>query len=440
MSPRLDIPLEDMDDLARRLDDMVKLGSFCTVFSATEVLENIRHGKKVEDIVKGLFYSVIKRVLEMDSMTEKVVMTGGVVAHNPYLVEMAEELIGQNDPGAGIPAAHRGHRGGAVRHGDRKQQKGKDAPLEAQQIADEMGLVSTEGRWPREITTGGSCMSEEKKVVRKKIEATGQMHKIMADYFYELDAAAKTGEKKIAWCTSVGPAEILRALGFLVYFPENHGAMLGATRMATDFIPEANAIGYSPEICSYLTADVGAYLQGHHPAVQGLQGHRAVPKPDVLVYNTNQCRDVQDWFAWYADEFDVPLLGVHTHRGVGDVTEAHVMSIARQMEALIPPAGGDRRQKVRHGRAQARRWRCPGNARSSGKRCWTRPRPSRRPSPSLTAPSTWDRPWCCAAPRRRSITTKSCWPNWKSGSPTAWAPWRTRSSASTGKACRSGAG
>jgi (R)-2-hydroxyacyl-CoA dehydratese activating ATPase len=93
MSPRLDIPLEDMDALARRSTDMVKLGSFCTVFSATEVLENIRNGKKVEDIVKGLFFSVIKRVLEMDSMTEKVVMTGGVVANNRYIVTMTEELI-----------------------------------------------------------------------------------------------------------------------------------------------------------------------------------------------------------------------------------------------------------------------------------------------------------------------------------------------------------
>jgi predicted CoA-substrate-specific enzyme activase len=95
MSARLDIPLEEMDGLASRSENMVKLGSFCTVFSATEVLENIRHGKKIDDIVKGVFFSVIRRVLEMDSMTENVVMTGGVVAHNPYLVKMAAELIGK---------------------------------------------------------------------------------------------------------------------------------------------------------------------------------------------------------------------------------------------------------------------------------------------------------------------------------------------------------
>ena len=93
MSARLDIPLDKMDGLASRSENMVKLGSFCTVFSATEVLENIRHGKKIDDIVKGVFFSVIRRVLEMDSMTADVVMTGGVVAHNPYLVEMAEEMI-----------------------------------------------------------------------------------------------------------------------------------------------------------------------------------------------------------------------------------------------------------------------------------------------------------------------------------------------------------
>ncbi|WP_306536258.1 acyl-CoA dehydratase activase [Geobacter sp.] len=95
MAGRLDLPLEGMNDLARQSHEMVKLGSFCTVFSGTEVLESIRQGKKVSDIVKGIFYSVIKRVLEMDSITDRVVMTGGVVAHNPYIVQMTEEMIGR---------------------------------------------------------------------------------------------------------------------------------------------------------------------------------------------------------------------------------------------------------------------------------------------------------------------------------------------------------
>ena len=94
-------------------------------------------------------------------------------------------------------------------------------------------------------------MTEEKKVKRNPIKSARDLGMFMKDYYLELDHAAKTGEKKIAWCTSVGPAEILRAMGFLVYFPETHGAMLGTSRVATDVIPAANALGYSPDTVSY---------------------------------------------------------------------------------------------------------------------------------------------------------------------------------------------
>lgn len=92
MSVHLGVPLEEMDALARSADDILESGSFCTFFTATEVLEKIRQARMLPDIVKGLFLSVIKRVLEMNSFTERIVMTGGVVANNPYLVSMIEEI------------------------------------------------------------------------------------------------------------------------------------------------------------------------------------------------------------------------------------------------------------------------------------------------------------------------------------------------------------
>lgn len=94
MAMRLDTPLEQMDQLAAEALGMIKLGSYCTVFSATEVLTHIRDGEKLPDIVKGLFYSMIKRVVEMEALTDTVVMTGGVVAHNPYMVAFAQEILG----------------------------------------------------------------------------------------------------------------------------------------------------------------------------------------------------------------------------------------------------------------------------------------------------------------------------------------------------------
>jgi len=170
---------------------------------------------------------------------------------------------------------------------------------------------------------------------RKDFQSSGLLKQIMADHFLELDRAAKQGSPKVAWCTSVGPAELLRGMGYLVYFPENHGALLGATRMATDLIPTANAMGYSPDICSYLTSDIGSYLKKTTPLTRAY-GIESVPRPDVLVYNTNQCRDVKDWFSWYGAEFSVPCIGVVTHREVGRVEEHHVASIARQIRDLVP--------------------------------------------------------------------------------------------------------
>ena len=94
-----------------------------------------------------------------------------------------------------------------------------------------------------------------------EIKATKQLKTLMKQHFMELDEASRTKSKKIAWCSSVGPSELAMSLGFLVYYPENHASMLGSTRTAMDYIPVANAHGYSPEICSYLTADIGAYLK-----------------------------------------------------------------------------------------------------------------------------------------------------------------------------------
>jgi benzoyl-CoA reductase/2-hydroxyglutaryl-CoA dehydratase subunit BcrC/BadD/HgdB len=178
-------------------------------------------------------------------------------------------------------------------------------------------------------------MSEKKPSAIKKIRSAGAMRDVMAEYFKELDEASKTGSAKIAWCTSVGPAELLRAFGFLVYFPENHGAMLGSSRMAADLIPAANAIGYSPDICSYLTSDVGSYLRKQTPLTKGF-GMESVPRPDLLVYNTNQCRDVKDWLGFYHREFKVPLIGIDTMRGIDDITLDHLGGLIGQHKALIP--------------------------------------------------------------------------------------------------------
>lgn len=93
MALRLRLPLDKLDRLARTATGEVVLGSYCTVFSATEVLEKIKAGFPVDRIVRGLFRSVLKRIMEMDTLTDMVVLTGGVIEHNPFLAEMLQEHV-----------------------------------------------------------------------------------------------------------------------------------------------------------------------------------------------------------------------------------------------------------------------------------------------------------------------------------------------------------
>ncbi len=94
VAQRMDVPMDQIDSLARQASSVVHMGSYCTVFTKTEILAHLRAGKKVPEIVAGLIESVVKRIIEMDPLTGEVVISGGVVAHNPILAEMLARHLG----------------------------------------------------------------------------------------------------------------------------------------------------------------------------------------------------------------------------------------------------------------------------------------------------------------------------------------------------------
>lgn len=157
------------------------------------------------------------------------------------------------------------------------------------------------------------------------------LKEVMKNYFTGMEG----NNNKIAWCTSVGPAELLRSFGFEVYFPENHGALLGAARKAVDVIPVSAKYGYSNQICSYTTSDIGSFLSNDTPLKKhyGLQG---IPKPDIIVYNTNQCREVEDWFNFYSNHFKCPVIGINPPRYLDEVSIEELSLVVTQFKRMIP--------------------------------------------------------------------------------------------------------
>lgn len=174
----------------------------------------------------------------------------------------------------------------------------------------------------------------------KKFAAARRLQRLMAQLHYDLDEAARDPRKKVAWCSSMGPVELLRAMGFEVFFPENHAASIGTRKQAGKAMAAARSQGFGSKACSYLTSDIGSFLLGSSPLAAVYTGNEGrdpiggVPRPDVLVYGTNQCREVCDWFRWYAQRLDVPCFGLEFFHHTGAVDEEHVKAVAVRMEIL----------------------------------------------------------------------------------------------------------
>jgi len=171
-------------------------------------------------------------------------------------------------------------------------------------------------------------------VKRVEIEARKQLRAIVRAYFLSLDEAARDPARRVAWCTSVGPCEILRAFGFEVYFPENHGALLGARKVSHQYIPRAVAAGYCAESCSYMTSDIGSAIAGYSPLTDAF-GIAGPPRPDLLTYNTNQCREVQEWWSFFGKRYDVDVLGITPPPHLGTVAPHHIAFVRMELEKLV---------------------------------------------------------------------------------------------------------
>ena len=130
------------------------------------------------------------------------------------------------------------------------------------------------------------------------------MKEIMTSYYIDAKTARENG-KKIAWITSGGPVEPLIAMDVIPIYPENHGAMIGASKMGGDLCEKSEHLGYSGDLCSYACADIAAAPINGGP-IGGL------PEPDMLICCNNICGTVLKWHEAQARHFGAPLFILDT--------------------------------------------------------------------------------------------------------------------------------
>lgn len=91
---KIKIPVRELDEIAQSATGEITLGSYCAVFTATEILAHIRAQVPLPNIIRGVFRSVAKRISEMDYLSPKVVFTGGLAKRGGVLARMIAEETG----------------------------------------------------------------------------------------------------------------------------------------------------------------------------------------------------------------------------------------------------------------------------------------------------------------------------------------------------------
>ena len=175
-------------------------------------------------------------------------------------------------------------------------------------------------------------MSGEDKIIdaekeKRKIKSLGRMKEIMTHYYIDAKTA-RQNNKKVAWITSGGPVEPLLVMDIIPVYPENYGAMIGASKMGVDLCGVAEGMGYSQDLCSYGRADIGQAETKGGP-IGGL------PEPDKLICCNNICGTVLKWYEVMARKFKVPLFIFDTPIAHTENSDAARKYVRRQINEYI---------------------------------------------------------------------------------------------------------
>ncbi len=169
---------------------------------------------------------------------------------------------------------------------------------------------------------------------RVPLESAPRLKELVHQYYVDLASADRDPDRHVAWCSAFGPVEIVRAMGYTPYFPENHAALIGASRLTARYISLALADGFSPFASSEMASDVGAMLAGESP-LAAIHGIESIPRPEVLVYSTNLGTYVGRWFEYYSHRFGAPLFGLHPPAVLDEVDQIEIDHSVRQIFRLV---------------------------------------------------------------------------------------------------------
>ena len=90
----LGVALDRLGELSLTAQQPAAIGSYCSVFAGSDVLDRLREGYSREAIALGCLHSVAQRVIEIGGFREPLRVTGGVAEYFPGVIKAICQLTG----------------------------------------------------------------------------------------------------------------------------------------------------------------------------------------------------------------------------------------------------------------------------------------------------------------------------------------------------------
>ncbi len=157
---------------------------------------------------------------------------------------------------------------------------------------------------------------------------------MIAGHFRRLEAAWETGEKVVYTFVPGNLTELIRSFGALPLLPEINALQSGMRQKSRGYIAEAEKMGHSEDVCTYVKCDIGMARTGN----VGPTGTR-LPKPDLLLLSYTGCYTFMKWFELLREQYDCPTVFLQVpYQGDGHISAAQRDYMVKQIRDAVVPA------------------------------------------------------------------------------------------------------
>ena len=156
---------------------------------------------------------------------------------------------------------------------------------------------------------------------------------MMAAHYDRLTSAPETGAKVAATFVPGNLNELIMCFDLLNNLPEVNAIQNGLRRTSGSFVLEAEKIGHSEDVCTYVKSDIGMMAKGNL-APNG----KKFPNPDVLLLSYTGCFTFMKWFELLREQYQCETIMLHTpYMGDGKITRNMVDYMVKQLKEEVIP-------------------------------------------------------------------------------------------------------